>query len=50
MLSVLLVQLNAIWSKFVGKIRESLRGYHNQIIGFCHFIVEEIQDNRLACI
>ena len=46
MLSVVYVPSNVIWSKTVGKMRESLWGYHNHNIGFCDFIVEQNQDQN----
>jgi len=46
MLSVMHVRSNVMWSKIVGKIRESLWGCHNHNIGFCDFFAEQNQDNR----
>ena len=50
MLSVVYLQSNVMWSKIVGKIRESVQGYHYHNIEFCDFIVDQNQDNRLVCI
>ena len=50
MLSVVYVQSNVMWSRTVGKIRESVWRYHNHNIGFCDFIIEQNQEYRLACI